>query len=47
MFIFDERLDNGQYGPSEGRSVSLLGLNPDVVVATGGRVIPILMQNSA
>ena len=44
---FDERWTTDNMDAVRAQAASLMASNPDVVVATGGRVIPILMQLSS
>jgi putative tryptophan/tyrosine transport system substrate-binding protein len=44
---FDEHWTTGDMGLVRGHAAILMAAKPDVVVATGGRVIPILMQLSS
>jgi putative tryptophan/tyrosine transport system substrate-binding protein len=44
---FDERWTSDNMDAVRSQAASLMASNPDVVVATGGRVIPILMQLSS
>ena len=44
--IFDERWTTDNMALVRANAASLLASNPDVVVATGGRVIPVLLQIS-
>jgi putative ABC transport system substrate-binding protein len=44
---FDERWTTDNMDAVRSQAASLMASNPDVVVATGGRVIPVLMQLSS
>jgi putative ABC transport system substrate-binding protein len=44
--LFDERWTTDDMNQVRANAADLMTLNPDAVVAIGGRVIPVLMQNS-